>query len=130
MLENCDIDIQNILKKTISYHKFGSYSTHSLLRNRNKKTLGVELENEERNEFNEELEKMRPDEDLQAVEEAIPVIVDKVDPEKVEGEMIKEKVVTLIENNPQKAALIMHEWVHTPGRAPSGEAPDPKAKKA
>lgn len=60
MLENCDIDIQNVLKKTISYHKFGSYSTHSLLRNRNKKTLGLngELENEERNEFNEELERI------------------------------------------------------------------------
>jgi flagellar M-ring protein FliF len=62
----------------------------------------------------EELEKMQGDEDLAAVEDAIPVIVDKVDPEKVEGEMIKEKIVTLIEGNPQKAAMILHEWVHTP----------------
>jgi len=61
----------------------------------------------------EELERMTPDEDLASVEEAIPVIVDKVDPEKVEGEMIKEKVVTLIESNPVKAAMILHEWIHT-----------------
>jgi flagellar M-ring protein FliF len=65
----------------------------------------------------EELEKMQPDEEIQQIEEAIPVIVDKVDPEKVEGEMIKEKVVTLIENNPQKAAMILHEWVHQPSKA-------------
>lgn len=61
----------------------------------------------------EELEKMQGEE-LEQVEEAIPVIVDKVDPEKVEGEMIKEKVVTLIEGNPHKAAMILHEWVHKP----------------
>ena len=61
----------------------------------------------------EELERMQS-EDLEAVEDVIPVIVDKVDPEKVEGEMIKEKVVTLIESNPQKAAMILHEWVHKP----------------
>jgi flagellar M-ring protein FliF len=62
----------------------------------------------------EELEKMQAGElgqEISELEEAIPVIVDKVDPEKVEGEMIKEKVVTLIENNPQKAALILHEWI-------------------
>jgi flagellar M-ring protein FliF len=62
----------------------------------------------------EDLEKMQDDDALQAVEDAIPVIVDKVDPEKVEGEMIKEKVVTLIEGNPQKAAMVLHEWVHRP----------------
>lgn len=68
----------------------------------------------------EELEKMQSD-DLEAVEEVIPVIVDKVDPEKVEGEMIKEKIVTLIEGNPQKAALILHEWVHKQKGAPAGD---------
>ena len=65
----------------------------------------------------EELEKMQDeDEEIHEVEEAIPVIVDKVDPEKVEGEMIKEKVVTLIEGNPHKAAMILHEWVHAPSK--------------
>ena len=63
----------------------------------------------------EELEKLREgDEGLAPVEEALPVIVDKVDPEKVEGEMIKEKVVTLIEKNPAKAAMIIHEWIFAP----------------
>ena len=60
----------------------------------------------------EELEKIQTDESIEEVEEAMPVIVDKVDPEKVEGEMIKEKVVTLVEGNPQKAAMIIHEWIH------------------
>lgn len=74
----------------------------------------------------EELEKIsEEDEEIQEVEEAIPVIVDKVDPEKVEGEMIKEKVVTLIESNPHKAAMILHEWVHAPSKASKdrGDAP-------
>lgn len=69
----------------------------------------------------EELEKMQDDDGLAAVEDAIPVIVDKVDPEKVEGEMIKEKVVTLIEGNPQKAAMILHEWVHRPAPKVAGD---------
>lgn len=68
----------------------------------------------------EELEKMQTD-DLEEIEEIVPVIVDKVDPEKVEGEMIKEKIVTLIENNPQKAALILHEWVHRAKDGAAGE---------
>ncbi len=71
----------------------------------------------------EELEKVQAQEtELGHLEEAIPVIVDKVDPEKVEGEMIKEKVVTLIENNPQKAAMILHEWVHRLPTAPAVNA--------
>lgn len=66
----------------------------------------------------EEIERMSKEEEtLQEVEEVVPVIVDKVDPEKVEGEMIKEKVVTLIEGNPTKAAMILHEWVHSPVRS-------------
>ncbi len=78
----------------------------------------------------EELEKVQTgDDELGALEEAIPVIVDKVDPEKVEGEMIKEKVVTLVENNPQKAALILHEWVSkAPDKAPVPTAAEKKGK--
>ncbi|MGE4234031.1 MAG: flagellar basal-body MS-ring/collar protein FliF [Bacteriovoracia bacterium] len=60
----------------------------------------------------EELEKIQDDDEIEQVEEVVPVIVDKVDPEKVEGEMIKEKVVTLIESNPHKAAMVLHEWIH------------------
>ncbi len=63
----------------------------------------------------EELEKLRDGEDqLAQVEEALPVIVDKVDPEKVEGEMIKEKIITLIEKNPSKAAMVVHDWIFMP----------------
>ncbi|MEW6057830.1 MAG: flagellar basal-body MS-ring/collar protein FliF [Bdellovibrionota bacterium] len=76
----------------------------------------------------EELEKMEDKEELQAVEDAIPVIVDKVDPEKVEGEMIKEKVVTLVESNPHKAAMILHEWVHMPSM--KNQNPDKNAAPA
>ncbi len=66
----------------------------------------------------EELEKVKTQEaeDLKPLEDAIPVIVDKVDPEKVEGEMIKEKVVNLVESNPHKAAMIIHEWVQRPAK--------------
>lgn len=71
----------------------------------------------------EELERMQVnDSGLGTLEDAIPVIVDKVDPEKVEGEMIKEKVVTLVEGNPHKAAMILHEWVHAPANKVSGDA--------
>lgn len=71
----------------------------------------------------EELERMQVnDPGLGTMEDAIPVIVDKVDPEKVEGEMIKEKVVTLVEGNPHKAAMILHEWVHAPSKKPDEAA--------
>lgn len=72
----------------------------------------------------EELEKLQvEDEGIAKVEEVMPVIVDKVDPEKVEGEMIKEKIVTLIEKNPSKAAMILHEWIlKAPLKQKEGEA--------
>ena len=37
----------------------------------------------------------------------MPVLPEKIDPEKVEGEMIKEKIITLVDANPHKAALIL-----------------------
>lgn len=73
----------------------------------------------------EELEKVQTqEENIATLEEAIPVIVDKVDPEKVEGEMIKEKVITLIENNPHKAAMILHDWVQIPSRIGGSKSTD------
>jgi len=60
----------------------------------------------------EELEKMQKSSALGGMEEAIPILPDKVDPEKVEGDMIKEKIVTLVDNNPHKAALILRDWLH------------------
>ncbi|OFZ83182.1 MAG: hypothetical protein A3K03_00320 [Bdellovibrionales bacterium RIFOXYD1_FULL_44_7] len=42
----------------------------------------------------------------------MPILPDRIDPEKVEGEMIKEKIVTLVDANPHKAALILKDWLH------------------
>ena len=60
----------------------------------------------------EELEKMQKNTVLPGLEEAVPVLPDKMDPEKVEGEMLKEKIVTLVDANPHKAALILKDWLH------------------
>jgi flagellar M-ring protein FliF len=62
----------------------------------------------------EELEKLQKSAVLPGMEDAVPVVADKLDPEKVEGEMIKEKVTSMIEGNPQKAALIIRDWLHEP----------------
>lgn len=60
----------------------------------------------------EELEKMQKNATIQALEESIPELQDRIDPEKVEGEMIKEKIVSLVDANPHKAALILRDWLH------------------
>jgi flagellar M-ring protein FliF len=60
----------------------------------------------------EELEKLNKASVLPGLEAAMPEIADKIDPEKVEGEMIKEKVISLVESNPHKAALILRDWLH------------------
>jgi flagellar M-ring protein FliF len=60
----------------------------------------------------EELEKIQKNQILPELEEAMPTMAEKVDPEKVEGEMIKEKIINLIEAHPQKAATIIHDWIH------------------
>jgi flagellar M-ring protein FliF len=60
----------------------------------------------------EELEKLQKNAALPGLEESVPVLPEKVDPEKVEGEMKKEKIVTLIDQNPHKAALILKDWLH------------------
>ena len=59
----------------------------------------------------EELEKMSGTAALPGLEEAVPVLPEKIDPEKVEGEMIKEKIITLVDSNPHKAALIVRDWL-------------------
>ena len=41
----------------------------------------------------------------------------KIDPEKVENEMMKEKIVSMVESNPHKAAMIIGEWLHAEGEA-------------
>jgi flagellar M-ring protein FliF len=59
----------------------------------------------------EELEKIQKSSAIPTLEEAVPVLPDKVDPEKVEGEMMKEKIITMIDSNPHKAALILKDWL-------------------
>jgi flagellar M-ring protein FliF len=60
----------------------------------------------------EELERLQKNATLPGLEESVPVLPDKIDPEKIEGEMIKEKIITLIDANPHKAALILKDWLH------------------
>jgi flagellar M-ring protein FliF len=59
----------------------------------------------------EELERLQKNASLPGLEETVPVLPEKIDPEKVEGEMIKEKIVTLVDANPHKAALILQDWL-------------------
>lgn len=60
----------------------------------------------------EELEKLQNQGNLPGLEEVVPIVPEKMDPEKTEGEMIREKVITLVDSNPHKAALILRDWLH------------------
>jgi flagellar M-ring protein FliF len=60
----------------------------------------------------EELERLQKNSSLPGLEDAVPVLPEKLDPEKVEGEMLKEKIITLVDSNPHKAALILKDWLH------------------
>ncbi len=60
----------------------------------------------------EELEKIQKSSILQSLDDGVPVLQEKMDPEKLEGEMIKEKIVTMVDTNPHKAALILRDWLH------------------
>ena len=50
---------------------------------------------------------------MPGLEEALPQIEEKLNPEKIEGNMLREKIVSLVEGNPGKAAQIIHEMIHT-----------------
>lgn len=75
----------------------------------------------------EELERIQKNTNLPSLEEAVPVMPEKVDPEKVEGEMIKEKITTLVDANPHKAALILKDWLHLDGKGKAkGKGDEPE----
>jgi flagellar M-ring protein FliF len=38
---------------------------------------------------------------------------DRLNPEKIEGNMIREKIIALVEANPGKAAQVIHDMIHT-----------------
>lgn len=61
----------------------------------------------------EELEKIQANQKLPGLEDALPQIEEKLNPEKVEGNMLKEKIVSLVEANPGKAAQVVHEMIHS-----------------
>jgi len=72
----------------------------------------------------EELEKLQKGNAIAGLEDVVPALPDRLDPEKVEGEMIREKIVTLVENNPHKASLIVQGWLHGAETAKKAESAD------
>jgi flagellar M-ring protein FliF len=61
----------------------------------------------------EELEKIQKNQRLPGLEDVLPTIEDKLNPEKIEGNMLREKIISLVESNPAKAAQVVHEMMHT-----------------
>lgn len=61
----------------------------------------------------EELEKVQANQKLPGLEDALPQIEEKLNPEKIEGNMLREKIISLVEGNPAKAAQVIHEMIHT-----------------
>jgi len=77
----------------------------------------------------EELERLQKNTNLPAMEEVIPILPESVDPAKVEGEMIKEKIISLVDANPHKAALILKDWLHSElKKRPSESKQDDRSK--
>jgi flagellar M-ring protein FliF len=61
----------------------------------------------------EELEKIQANQRLPGLEDVLPSIEDKLNPEKIEGNMLREKIITLVEQNPSKAAQVVHDMIHS-----------------
>jgi len=79
----------------------------------------------------EELEKLSRGTGLPGLEDAVPVIQDGADPDKIESSMIREKIRGFVDSDPQKAALILKDWVvgvNDGKDSQAGAAKDQKAK--
>ena len=61
----------------------------------------------------EELEKVQVNQKLPGLEDALPQLEERLNPEKIEGNILREKIISLIDGNPAKAAQVIHEMVHT-----------------
>jgi flagellar M-ring protein FliF len=61
----------------------------------------------------EELEKIQANQRLPGLEDVLPTMDDKLNPEKIEGNMLREKIISLVEANPGKAAQVVHDMIHT-----------------
>jgi flagellar M-ring protein FliF len=59
----------------------------------------------------EELEKLQKMNAAGGVEDVVPVMPNQIDPEKVEGEMMRDKLMNMVDGNPHKAALIVRDWL-------------------
>ena len=63
----------------------------------------------------EDLEQVQETQKLPELEEVLPEIEEKLNPEKIEGNLLKEKIISLVEENPNKAAQILQEMIHSGG---------------
>jgi len=61
----------------------------------------------------EELEKIQANQRLPGLEDVLPSMEDKLNPEKIEGNMLREKIIVLVEQNPSKAAQVVHDMIHS-----------------
>lgn len=61
----------------------------------------------------EELEKIQANQKLPGLEDVLPTMDDRLNPEKIEGNMLREKIISLVEANPGKAAQVVHDMIHT-----------------
>lgn len=61
----------------------------------------------------EELEKIQANQRLPGLEDILPSMEDKLNPEKIEGNMLREKIISLVEANPGKAAQVVHDMIHS-----------------
>jgi len=80
----------------------------------------------------EELEKLQKGSAIAGLDDVVPEIPERVDPDRVEGEMIREKVISMVEGNPQKAALILKDWLggQDPGKKKDEKGEAGKSKSA
>lgn len=61
----------------------------------------------------QELESLQQNQKLPGLEDALPVVDDGLNPEKIEGNMLREKILSLVESNPTKAAQVVTSLVHS-----------------
>ena len=61
----------------------------------------------------QELESLQQNQKLPGLEDALPVVDDGLNPEKIKGNMVREKVLGLVEANPMKAAQVITSLVHS-----------------
>lgn len=61
----------------------------------------------------EELEKIQAQQKLPGLEDVMPQMDEVINPEKLEGNMLKEKIRTLVDANPAKAAQVLSFMIHS-----------------